>query len=229
MDGYVSLHRKICNSKIWAEKPFSKGQAWIDLIMLANREDGYFIKRGIRVQVKRGEVGWSKEKLAERWGWSRGKMYRFLGYLSEQEMVQLTEQKNLSINVSIRITNYNKYQDIENGRNSKRNSKRNTNNNSSSRRTTKKEKIYKKEKGFVFANGQAERWQKFTSWADAQKFELLKKLEPITPSQLFTLAEKFGSKQVVQILEAMENRKNITNNKSIYLTAANWLRRNEKR
>lgn len=229
MEGYVSMHRKLCESKLWQEEPFTKGQAWADLILLANHKDGCILKRGIKVEVKRGQVGWSKEKLAKRWGWSRGKMYRFLAFLSEQKMIQLTEQKNLSINVAISIVNYDKYQMKEMEQNSKRNSKRNTNNNSSSSRTTKKEKIYKKEKDFVFQNGQLERWEKFTTWADKQNFDLIARLDPITPQQLFTLAENYGSKAVVDILLAMENHKPITKNKSIYLTASNWLRRNEEK
>ena len=34
--GFVGVHRSLQEHWLWDEKPFSKGQAWIDLIMLAN-------------------------------------------------------------------------------------------------------------------------------------------------------------------------------------------------
>jgi hypothetical protein len=37
--GYVSIHREIFDHWVWKEKPFSRGQAWIDLIMMANHCD----------------------------------------------------------------------------------------------------------------------------------------------------------------------------------------------
>lgn len=37
--GWICLHRKIQESWLWELKPFSKGQAWIDLLINANFED----------------------------------------------------------------------------------------------------------------------------------------------------------------------------------------------
>jgi hypothetical protein len=34
--GFVSIHREIMDHWIWQDKPVSKGQAWVDLILLAN-------------------------------------------------------------------------------------------------------------------------------------------------------------------------------------------------
>lgn len=81
--GNLLIPRDIRNESLWLEKPFSKGQAWMDLFLLANTSDNHFVKRGIRVEVKAGEVGWSEEGLAERWGWSRTKTRNFLQLLSE--------------------------------------------------------------------------------------------------------------------------------------------------
>lgn len=222
MDGDVKLHRKICQKDLWLEEPFTKGQAWVDMILLASHRDTSFSIRGVKVNLKRGQLGWSEVKLSERWRWSRNKVRRFLRGM---EMEQQIEQQKNGVTSIITLKNYDLYQMPG----SKRNSKRNTFNNSSSSRTTKKEKIYKKEKDFVFQNGQLERWEKFTTWADKQNFDLIARLDPITPQQLFTLAENYGSKAVVDILLAMENHKPITKNKSIYLTANNWLRRNEEK
>ena len=39
LQGWVSVHRQIQNHWLWTDKPFSKGQAWIDMLMLANHVD----------------------------------------------------------------------------------------------------------------------------------------------------------------------------------------------
>ena len=38
MNGYIKLHRSLMDNPLWTEKPFSRGQAWVDLLMLANRK-----------------------------------------------------------------------------------------------------------------------------------------------------------------------------------------------
>ena len=100
MDGWVRLHRKLAESDLWKAEPFTRGQAWVDLIMLANHKPNYYIKRGIKVMVNRGELGWASETLAIRWRWSRGKVLRYLNWLeTEQQIVQQKKQRNyLNIN-----------------------------------------------------------------------------------------------------------------------------------
>lgn len=112
--GWVKLHRQIQQSSMWMERPFDRARAWVDLLLLANFTDGTIRKRGIKVAVKRGQVGLSERELADRWGWSRGKVRRFLW---ELEMVQQIEpqngpQKN-NVTSLITITNYDQYQKNE--------------------------------------------------------------------------------------------------------------------
>ena len=81
--------------------------------MLANHKDGFIRKRGIRVNLKRGDIGWSERELADRWKWSRGKVRRFLSELcseNESKMVQQTVQQNKFITSRYHIVNYNLYQ-----------------------------------------------------------------------------------------------------------------------
>jgi hypothetical protein len=59
------------------------------------------------VEVLRGQVGYDSESLAERWGWSRGKVKRFSDGL-ENDM-QIVQQKN-NITTIISIVNYDSYQ-----------------------------------------------------------------------------------------------------------------------
>jgi hypothetical protein len=111
--GYLKLYRRLLDSKMWLAEPFTRGQAWVDLIGLANHEDGYIRKRGIKVEVKRGEVGWGERELAARWRWSRNKVRRFLFELCseyESKMIPQTEPQNKNVTSCYLIVNYELYQ-----------------------------------------------------------------------------------------------------------------------
>jgi hypothetical protein len=106
--GFIKLFRSIQDGKHWQEKPFSKAMAWIDLLLLANHKDGVKYVRGIQVTIKRGQVGWGERALADRWGWSRGKVRRFLTELkNDNQIVPQTDNNILGL---ITITNYHLYQ-----------------------------------------------------------------------------------------------------------------------
>lgn len=111
MKGWVKFHRKILSSDLWLSEKFTRAQAWVDLIGLANHKDGFIRKRGIKISVKRGQVGWSEVKLSERWKWSRGKVRRFLEELKKDlQISKKPVQQNKFITSLITLTNYNQYQ-----------------------------------------------------------------------------------------------------------------------
>ena len=105
--GYVSIYRSLTKHWLWEEKPFSKGQAWVDLLLLANHKDTKFPYKGEVMNGYRGGVFRSISFLSERWGWSRGKATRFLRQLESDGMIRLS----VSIHqTEIRIINYDLYQ-----------------------------------------------------------------------------------------------------------------------
>lgn len=107
MSGWISIHRKIQEHWIWSEKPFSKGQAWIDLLLMANHKDNKFLLGNELVEVERGSFITSEVKLSDRWGWSRSKVRGFLKLLESDEMlVRKTDKKKTTLT----IVNYNDYQ-----------------------------------------------------------------------------------------------------------------------
>lgn len=75
MSTWISLHRKIQNNPLWTEEKFSKGQAWVDLLLLAD--------------YKTGSIPYGKLFLAKRWKWSRNKVTRYLSYLESEKMISL--------------------------------------------------------------------------------------------------------------------------------------------
>ena len=110
---FIKIDREIFSHWIWNEKPFSRAQAWIDLIGLANHETKDFMHQGVLVHGKRGNVYRSKLWLADRWGWSRGKVDRFLNILEKENMIQENRVRIGTVNGTvITIVNYGKFQDV---------------------------------------------------------------------------------------------------------------------
>ena len=109
--GWISIHRKIQDNLIWNDKPFNRGAAWIDLLLLANHEDRQVLFNGNAIQVKRGEKITSLRQLSERWGWSITKVKKFLNLLSEEKMISYKSDSKKTV---YSIVNYEVYQDNEN-------------------------------------------------------------------------------------------------------------------
>src|SRR5690554_6701060 len=103
-NGWIKLYRKIFENPIYFSEPFTRMQAWIDLLLLANHSGQYFYIRGNRIDVKRGEVAHSMQSLAQRWKWSRGKVLR---YISQLENSQMIVQQKSPVITKLSICNYN--------------------------------------------------------------------------------------------------------------------------
>lgn len=110
--GWISIHRKIKDSSIWASKePFDRRSAWFDLLLSVNHADAKIFVDGNLMLIKRGQMLTSSRKLAEQWKWSRGKVDRFLDVLQVDEMVTLERAVGRTANGTIlTIVNFDKYQ-----------------------------------------------------------------------------------------------------------------------
>jgi hypothetical protein len=110
MNGWIRIHRQLQENKMWGDRPFAKGQAWIDLLILASWKDNKFFKRGLEIDQKEGTVATSMKGLSARWGWSIGKVKRFLLYLENEN--QIEHQIN-NVTTLIYIINWKEYQEME--------------------------------------------------------------------------------------------------------------------
>lgn len=89
MNGWIKLDRQILDNPMWKKEPFTMGQAWVDLLLMANHEDKKVLLNGEWIIVKRGQMHTSILKLSDRWKWSRGKTKRFLDVLEMDNMVNV--------------------------------------------------------------------------------------------------------------------------------------------
>lgn len=124
-NGYIKLHRSSMEHWLYFAEPFTKWQAWTDLLLLANFEETKKMYKGNLQITHAGQLQVSYDYLARRWQWSRSKVYRFLILLETDNMIK---QVGKSSGTTITIENWSKFQ----GRNSvlqKTDKNRNTNRN----------------------------------------------------------------------------------------------------
>ena len=105
--GFIKLPRQIIEDTHYFSEPFTRTQAWVDLIILANYQDTTALVRGVKIVVKRGQVCRSITELAKRWKWSRNRVMRFTEGLVDAERLHV--QKLPIVNVYT-IRDYEEYQ-----------------------------------------------------------------------------------------------------------------------
>lgn len=107
--GWICLNRSLLEHWLWQDKPFSRGQAWIDLLLLANHDNNKFLLGNELITLERGEFVTSEVKLMERWGWSKWKTREFLKLLiSDNMIVKKTDRKK----TTLKIVNYGKFNNL---------------------------------------------------------------------------------------------------------------------
>ena len=109
--GWIRLHRKIQDHWLYKEKrKFSRFEAWIDLLMMANHKDNKFLLGNELIEVNRGQLVTSELKLMERWRWGKSKLRDFLKLLEEDGMIVRKSDRKKTV---ITICNYSKYQSFD--------------------------------------------------------------------------------------------------------------------
>ena len=108
-NGYIKLHRQIQDSADWHSEPFTRVQAWIDILLNAAHKPHSVRIRGIRIDLERGQLALSEVEYGKRWSWSRGKVRRFLAELSSKAVQRIVQQKN-NVSTIVTVLNYELYQ-----------------------------------------------------------------------------------------------------------------------
>ena len=110
-EGWVKTYRSLTDHWVWQDKPFSKGQAWMDLLLMVNHSEKKILIDGKLENVERGQTVSSIRKLCDRWGWSNTKVKNFLKMLENDSMIHVKSDTKKTV---ITIVNYSVYQDSEN-------------------------------------------------------------------------------------------------------------------
>jgi DNA replication protein DnaD len=235
VEGWVRIHRKIRSNWIWADKPYSYGQAWIDLVISANHQDKAVLFSKQLIDCKRGEVITSEVKLAEKWGWSRSKLRNFLAMLKVEKMCTATHTANYT---TLFIENYGGYQDLDTADDTGSDTAEEQLSNSSKTQTRmikndkniKKETKAKKESEIIpqtepLSEIQQEDKTPLQKWISEKLKNVSKMEQQITKEESEKLLKNYSRELVMEKLEAMDNTKGITKKYvSVYKTCNNWCR-----
>jgi len=105
--GYIKLFRSLQDHWLWlSDEPFDDRSAWIDLIMMANHEDKKIkIGRNI-ITIHAGQMWTSYVKLANRWNWSRERVYRYTKMLKMDGMLEVSATPN---GTCLTVVNYGRF------------------------------------------------------------------------------------------------------------------------
>lgn len=141
MAGWIKLHRQLMESDMWEEKPFSRGQAWVDLLLMVNFEEKKILFDGDMIPVNRGQKITSIRKLCERWGWSNSKVNKFLTVLKNEKMIDVKSDTKKTV---VTVVNYDVYQQYDNEKTSQKHHRNDTE--TSQKHTNKNLKNLKNEK-----------------------------------------------------------------------------------
>lgn len=106
--GWVSLHRSMLSHPFWHGEKFTKGQAWVDLILNANHKENKVMIKGRLITVERGEQIRSQVTLAKTWKWNPRTVNKFLELLKSESMITT---KSTELTTHITICNYSTFQD----------------------------------------------------------------------------------------------------------------------
>lgn len=105
--GWIKLHRKITDHWLWEDKPFARGQAMIDLLILARYNDQSKYIDGNLETVERGSVVTSIRRLCDRWGWSNSKVVKFLKTLENDSIIHVKSDTKKTVKNNNKYNNNN--------------------------------------------------------------------------------------------------------------------------
>lgn len=104
---YIKLYRKVMENAIFLELPYDRWHAFEFLLLKARRFPTVTILKGKPINLEVGQLIYGEEKLAVKWGWSRGKVKRYLDMLENLGMIK---KNGTPYGTLITIENYAKYQ-----------------------------------------------------------------------------------------------------------------------
>lgn len=109
LKGNLTLTKRLRKHSVWLREPPSYGQAWVDLLLLANDRDRSTVLNGEAVDLKRGQLCWSQRALEREWNRSGEWIQRFLKFCRDESMILVDANSRRTV---ITILNYEAYQTV---------------------------------------------------------------------------------------------------------------------
>lgn len=122
-EGWIKLHRAIQNHWLWDDEPFTRGQAFIDLLLMVNHKDKKIMFNGELIEVKKGSKITSLRQLSDGWKWSTNKVKKYLEQLQKDGMINYKSDNKKTL---LTIENYSVYQGQGNTEETQKKQERNT-------------------------------------------------------------------------------------------------------
>lgn len=212
MQGWVKIHRDLLDNELWSDKPFTKGQAWVDLLLLANHRDKNALLGNCTELVERGSLITSELKLMERWGWGRKKVKLFLNFLESQKMIERNANNKRT---AITIVNYGFYQDCdlekEQQKNIKGTAKEQRRDSTGTAKEHKQERKKERMKEYIDTDVSIKQYSIqsiIDAWNQLEPYGI-KMIYRINPgskrcTSLIALLEQFGEEKVIQAVDKVK-------------------------
>jgi hypothetical protein len=105
--GYICLDRGALNHEFFEREQYSEFEAWVWLLTEAAWKKRFRRVGDYTANLERGQLIASVRFLAEKWGWKKTKVERFLNRLKTETMIGTASGTGITI---ITICNYDKYQ-----------------------------------------------------------------------------------------------------------------------
>jgi len=117
MSGYYRLQRGWQDNPLFGNDEYSERDAWVWLIESAAWRPSRARVKGTLIDLARGQLCFSQRFMAEKWGWSKSRVDRFLKRLAGAEMISTCSKIGATAGHPagqgqsvITICNYEKYQ-----------------------------------------------------------------------------------------------------------------------
>lgn len=230
--GFILLHRSIRNHWIW--KDANKYQWWCDILMECNHSNQKVSIGFDLIECKRGQSLNSLLTWSKMWRVDVSTVRRFFKLLENDKMI-VTE--NVQKTTRLTVCNYGIYNDFQQAKQFQNNSEaiptqfaRNsdaiqTNNELNNDINNEVNNVFT-----GFSPEQIEEFKKFENWILKNAPNVSKLKQPFTIKNFFELKNKGTPREKLQdVLLRMHNyKKLLTMYVSAYLTAINWIKKDEK-